>query len=266
MEKNKKNKGELMLEILQKKSRTKKEWIKKCTNQGINVKTFYYHFKKYKEQGVIRYKSEENEWMYLAPKDLADTNEIRLYIDQIKSDNKKIRDLGADELINLCKSKVVTHDQFLMRFFEIAFENESFKDVHPKLLEAFRCILIRNLKEENPEMVKNLIDKYKEAIKGFARSGSLKLQGDAIYTLRFCPSRDVLEVLYKKIMKSEKQDYNYLKEAIQDCLKSHLQNFKVEIKRELFEIATNEGLDVEFNERAVDLLNELSGLRTKILA
>jgi len=266
MEKDKKNKGELMLELLQKKSRTKKEWIKKCTNQGISVKTFYYHFKKYKAQGIIKHKSEEDEWMYLAPKDQADTNEIRLYIDQIKSDNKKICDLGADELINLCKLKVVTHDQFLMCFFEIAFENESFKDVHAKLLEAFRCILIRNLTEENPEMVKNLLDKYKDAIKGFAISGSLKLQEAAIYTLRFCPGRDVLEVLYIKIMKSEKDDYNYLKEAIQDCLKSHLQNFMVEIKRKLFEIATNKGLDMEINERAVDLLNELSGLRPKILA
>ena len=266
MEKDKMNKGELMLEILQKKSRTKKEWIKKCTNQGINVKTFYYHFKRYKEKGVIKHKSEEDEWMYLAPKDQADTNEIRLYMDQIKSDNKKIRALGADELINLCKSKVVTHDQFLMRFFETAFNDESFKDVHAKLLEAFRCILIRYLTEENPEMVKNLLDKYKDAIKGFAISGSLKLQEDAIYTLRFCPGRDVLEVLYKKIIKSEKQDYNYLKEAIQDCLKSHLQNYKVEIKRKLFEIATNKGLDVEINERAVNLLYELSGLRPKILA
>jgi len=204
--------------------------------------------------------------MYLVPKDQADTNEIRLYIDQIKSDNKNIRDLGADELINLCKSKVVTHDQFLMRFFEIAFNDESFKDVHPKLLEAFRCILIRNLEEENPEMVKNLLCKYKEAIKGFAISGSLKLQSDAIYTLRFCQGRDVLEVLYKKIMKTEKPEYNYLKEAIQECLKSHLQNFKVEIKRKLFEIATNKETDAKFNERAVDLLNELSGLRIKILA
>ena len=266
MEKNKKNKGELILEILQKKSRAKKEWIKKCTNQGINLKTFYYHFNKYKEEGVIKYKSEEDEWMYLAPKDLADTNEIRLYMDQIKSDNKDIRDLGADELINLCKSKVVTHDQFLMRFFEIAFKNESFKDVHPKLLEAFRCILIRNLEEENPEMVKNLLYKYKEAIKGFARSGSLKLQEDAIYTLRFCPGRDVLEVLYKKIMKTKKPEYDYLKEAIQECLKSHLQNYKVEIKRKLFEIATDKEIDAKFNERAVDLLNELSGLRIKILA
>ena len=260
------NKGELMLEILQKKSRAKKEWIKECTNQGISVKTFYYHFKKYKEQGVIKHKSEEDEWMYLAPKDQADTNEIMLYIDQIRSDNKKIRALGADEMINLCKSKVVTHDQFLMRFFETAFNDESFKDVHAKLLEVFRCILIRNLEEENPEMVKNLLDKCKDAIKGFAISGSLKLQGDAIYTLRFCPRRDVLEILYKKIIESEKQDYNYLKEAIQGCLKSHLQNFKVEIKRKLFEIATNKGLDVEFNERAVNLLYELSGLSGKILA
>lgn len=266
MENNKKNKGELMLEILQKKSRAKKEWIKECTKQGISVKTFYYHFKRYKEEGVIKHKSEEDEWMYLAPKDLADTNEIRLYMDQINSDNKKIRALGADELINLCQSKVVTHDQFLMHFFETAFKNESFKDVHAKLLEAFRCILIRYLTEENPEMVKNLLDKYKDAIKGFAISGSLNLQSDAIYTLRFCPGRDVLEVLYKKIIKSEKQDYKYLKEAIQDCLKSHLQNYKVEIKRKLFEIATNKGLYVEFNERAVDLLYELSGFQIKILA
>ena len=115
-------------------------------------------------------------------------------------------------------------------------------------------------------MVKNLLDKYKEAIKGFARSGSLKLQSDAIYTLRFCPGRDVLEILYNKIIESEKQDYNYLKEAIHGCLKSHLQNFKVEIKRKLFEIATNKGLDVEFNERAVNLLYELSGFQIKILA
>jgi len=260
------NKGELMLEILQKKSRTKKEWIKKCTKQGINVKTFYYHFKKYKEQGVIKHNSEKDEWMYLSPKDQADTNEIRLYIDQIKSDNKKIRALGTDELINLCKTKVVTHDQFLMRFFETVFKNESFKDVHSKLLEAFRCILIRYLTEEHSEMVKNLLDKYKEAIKGFARSGSLKLQSDAIYTLRFCPGRDVLEILYNKIIESEKQDYNYLKEAIHGCLKSHLQNFKVEIKRELFKIATNKKLDAEFNERAVNLLYDLSGLSEKILA
>ena len=262
----KKNKGELMLEILQKKSRTKKEWIKKCTNRGISVKTFYYHFKRYKEEGVIKHKFEEDEWMYLAPKDQADTNEIRLYMDQIKSDNKKIRALGADELINLCKSKVVTHDQFLMRFFETEFKNESFKDVHAKLLEVFRCILIRNLEEENPEMVKNLLDKYKDAIKGFAISGSINLQADAINTLRLCPGRDVLEILYKKIMKSEKDDYKYLKEAIQDCLKPHLQNYKVEIKRKLFEIATNKGLDVEINERAVDLLYELSGLSGKFLA
>jgi hypothetical protein len=126
--------------------------------------------------------------------------------------------------------------------------------------------MIRNLEEENPEMVKNLLYNYKEAIKGFAISGSLKLQSDAIYTLRFCPGRDVLEILYKKIIKSEKQDYKYLKEAIQGCLKSHLQNYKVEIKRELFEIATNKGLDAEFNERAVDLLYELSGLGGKFPA
>jgi len=266
MEKDKMNKGELMLKILQKKSRTKKEWIKECAKQGINVKTFYYHFKRYNEHGVIKHKSEEDEWMYLAPKDQADTNEIRLYMDQIRSDNKNLRALGADELINLCKSKVVVHDQFLMRFFETAFNDESFKDVHAKLLEAFRCIYIRNLEEENPEMVKKLLNKYKEAIKGFAISDSLKLQSDAIYTLRFCPGRDVLGVLYEKIMKSEKDDYNYLKEAILGCLKSHLQNYKVEIKRKLFEIATNKGLDAEFNERAVGLLNELSGLRQKIFA
>ncbi len=114
--------------------------------------------------------------------------------------------------------------------------------------------------------MKNLLYKYKEAIKGFARSGSLKLQEDAIYTLRFCPGRDVLEVLYIKIMKTKKPEYDYLKEAIQECLKSHLQNYKVEIKRKLFEIATDKEIDAKFNERAIDLLNELSGLRIKILA
>jgi len=46
----------------------------------------------------------------------------------------------------------------------------------------------------------------------------------------------------------------------------NLQNYKVEIKRKLFEIATDKEIDAKFNERAVDLLNELSGLRTKILA
>jgi hypothetical protein len=264
MKKNKKNKGEVMLEILQKKNRTKKEWIKKCTNQGINIKTFYYHFKKYKEQGVIKYIPEENEWMIVFPKDRADPKEIKLYIDQIKSDNKEIRDLGAKELINLCKLKVVEHDSFLMRFFKLAFKNESFKTVHGELLKAFRCILLRNVTEDNVEMVKNLSYEYKDVLMGFARSGPLKLQSAAINTLCYCPRRDVLEVLYEKIGTGEKQEYDFLKEAIQVCLKEHLQDFKVEMKRKLFEIAISTEFDREVNERAVDLLKELSGLRKKV--
>ena len=266
MENNKKNKGELMLEILQKKSRAKKEWIKECTKQGISVKTFYYHFNKFEKLGKIKYNHEEKDWMFLIPKDLEDKNEIRLYIDQIKSNNKKIRKLGADELINLCKLKVVTHDSFLLRFFEITFKDDSFKDVHGKLLEAFRCILIRNLKDDNLDRVTNLLYENKDAIIDFVKSGSLPLQEGALYTLCLYQSRDILELLYEKIEKSKKQEYGYLKEAIRDCLKSHLQDFKVEIKRKLFEIATMNSLNVEVNERAVYLLTELSGLGLKFLS
>ncbi len=266
MENKVKNKGELMLKVLQNKSRTKKEWIKKCTDLGINIKTFYYHFNKFKKKGIIKHTPEDNKWMFLAPKDLADINEIRLYIDQIKSNNKDIRDLGADELINLCKLKSVSHDLLLMRFFEIAFKDSSYKDVYAKLLEAFRCILMHNLKDENLGIVTDLLSKNKEAILDFVKSGPLLLQRDAIYTLCLSSGRDVLEVLYEKIIKSEEQEYNYLKEAIRDCLKSHFHIFKVEIKRKLFDIAIDKRLKAEFCERAVDLLSDLSGLRPKILA
>lgn len=266
MEKNKKNKGEIMLGILQEKSRTKKEWIKKCTDRGMSVKTFYYHFKKFEKLGKIKYNREENEWKFLIPKDLADNNEIRLYIDQIKSNNKDIRKLGADELIKLCQLKVVTHDLFLLMFFETAFKDVRFKDVHVKLLEAFRFILIRNLKEDNFDMIITLLAKNKTAIMDFIKSGSLPLQEGAIYTLRFGQSRDLLELLYEKIEKSEKSEYDYLKDAIRNCLESHFDNYKIEIKRKLFEIATMNRLSVEVNERAVYLLTELSGLGPKFLA
>jgi len=261
-----KKKSEIMLDILQKKSRTKKEWKKECFNQGVGEKTFYYHFKNFQKQGKIKYITEEKEWMIVLLTNQADQGEIKLYIDQIKNKNAKIRKLGTDELINLCKSKVVENNPFLIRFFEITFNNNSFKDVHGKILEAFRYILIRNLKEDNSEVIVELMMKNKDAIIRFINSGSLKLKSDAINTLRFCPGKDVLDILYERIKISDKQEYDYLKEAIRDCLKSHLKDYKVELKRKLFEIATATNSTEEVKERAIDLLYELSGLREKIIA
>jgi len=262
----KKKKSEIMREVLQEKSRPKKKWKKECINRGMSEKTFYYHFKNFKKRGEIKYSPEEKEWMLVGPKDKADHKEIKLYIDQIKNQNKNIRGLGADELIHLCKLKVVTHDSFLMRFFEMGFKDDSIKDVHTKLLDAFRYVLIRSLKDNGTDMVIDMLEKNKDSIKDFIKSGSLKLKSDAIFILRICPSKDVLDLLYEKILSSPKPEYEYLKEAIRECLKSHLTDYKVEIKRKLFEIATSKSSGVEISERAIDLLYDLSGLRNKILA
>ena len=84
--------------------------------------------------------------------------------------------------------------------------------------------------------------------------------------VRFCPGKDVLDLIYDEITRSEKTEYEYLREAICDCLKSHLEDYKVEIKRKLYEIATEKSSDGQIKERAIDLLYGLSGLRKKIIA
>jgi hypothetical protein len=260
-----KNAG-IMLGVLQGKSISKKEWRETCIDLGVNIKTFYYNFSNLKKNGQIKHTPEGKAWMPVKPGYLANHKEIMLYVDQMRSENDVLRRLGADELVNLCKSKVVTHDPFMMRFFETSFRDESFKDIHSKLLEAFENIILRNLKEDKHEIIAHLMGKHKDAIMGLAKSGSPKLESDAINVLRFCPCKDVLDLLYEKIEYSEKTEYDYIREAIRDCLKSFSKDNKVEMKRRLFKIATAEKSDETIRKRAVDLLVDLSGLEKKFLA
>ena len=242
--------------VLKEKPLTKKEWIEGCNKEGIKQSTFHNHFKTLKSNNELEYHADENVFQ-LIERNLADTKEIQLYIDYIKSSNVKLREYGIRDLTSLCASRIVTHDSSLLRFFQIAFADPSYQDIHAKLLEAFRIVLLRCLKEKQEEMIKKLLEQNKTALLNFIRGGSLSLQKTALSTLTLRLTRETLEYLLELIERKSSDEYQYLRGVILKGLRSYLEKYKLDIKTKLFEIATTNA-DVEIKDRAIDLLGDLS--------
>jgi hypothetical protein len=242
--------------VLQEKSRSKKELREECKKRGIPQATFYYQFNTLKSNNEIIYLFDEKVYQ-LVERDLADTKEIRLYIDYIKNPNIKLREVGINELTHLCASRVVTHDSSLIQFFEKAFTDASYHDIHAKLLEAFRCVLGRCLGEEQEEMKTRLLEQNKTALLNFIQMGSLSLQKTALSTLTLRSTRETLEYLLELIERKSSDEYQYLRGVILKGLRSYLEKYKLDIKTKLFEIATT-NTHAEIKDRAIDLLGELS--------
>ena len=62
---------------------------------------------------------EDNIWVLLEPKNGADPKEIKLYIDYMGCQEKKIRELGSKAFVRLCQDKDVIYDPFLRIFFKV---------------------------------------------------------------------------------------------------------------------------------------------------
>ena len=92
-------------------------------------------------------------------------------------------------------------------------------------------------------MVKNLLSKNKKAIMGFIKSGSLKFKRRAISIITLTKDIEVLEFLYNIIKEGSDEEYNYLKENIWESFKTYSDDYRIEIKRKIFNISTRKKLN-----------------------
>lgn len=274
----------LIKKILEQKSRTGEEFREEAKKLGIKRSTFFTQRKNLVVRGEIQsywdFKTGENIWTIIGTDNKANLNKIGLCIDEIKSKNKRLRNLGADEFVHVCQTMIVTHDPRVRVFFKKAFNDSSLRDVHEKLLLAFKCILARTLSDGNNEMVTLLLNENKMAIKKFASTtainwevkgsyvDSIRLKKNALYILSLALDNEVLAILYDLIEKSKADEYSMLKAEILDIFRSYPSQFHDDIKRGVFKIAMKE--DTKKNEevidRAITLLVDLAESRKIIYA
>jgi hypothetical protein len=163
-------------------------------------------------------------------------------------------------------------------FFKKTFHDGSFKDVHERLLLAFKYVLARTLQDGNDELFTCLLEENKETITKFATAipvkrekkgvdaDSIRLKKKAFYVLALAKNKEVLDILYDVIEKSSAEEYSMLKAEILDIFRSYPLESRSEIKRRVFRIATKENTKEELIDRALNLLNGLSDARESILA
>ena len=253
-----KRKVEIMREILKEKGLTKKEWREECVKRGMSEKTFYYHFPLLKKRREIKFIPNEKIWVLLSPPDRADPREIKLCIDEMECKEERIRNLGVEEFVRLCRDKVVIHDPRLKYFFRKSLCDNSFNDIHEKLLRAFRYVIAHILKDENYEMLETLLNENKDVIMDFVKSGSLKLKRKAMSILALTRDKDALNLLFEIIKESTDEDYRDLKEDVWENFQFYFNDHRIEIKTKLYEIATAKKSTDSITDRAIDLLSRFS--------
>lgn len=261
----KEKKIDITKKIIKEKPRSKKEWLEECKKKGIKQATFYNHFKTLNKNNELKYLSDEKKYQLRERNNLAHIAEIRLYVAEIKNTDPQLRNIGLNELMNLCKTQVVTHDSSLLQFFENVFKDDNFSSIHKQLLEVFQYILLNCIKEEQEDLITRLLERNKEAILKFLLSGLPPLQRTAISTLSLRPNRDILNHLYNIIEKNNDENFKALSSVILESLQSHIKQYKVDIKTKLYEIATATS-NPEIKGRTINLLGELSGSIEHILA
>jgi hypothetical protein len=277
----KKKAAALLIEILEKKSRTSEEFRGEAEKIGIKRANFFIQRKNLEKKGKIKsltdFKTGEKTWVTIQDDDKANLDDIRLCFDEIKNENDKLRNLGVDEFVHLCQTKLVTHDPRVRLFFKKAFNDSSLGNAHERVLLAFKYVLARTLEDGNHELLSNLLEENKEVIKKFAKVipikwengcldvGSVRLKKKALYVLSLVRDKEVLDILFDLIEKSSTEEYSMLKAEILDIFRSYPKEHRSEIKRGIYRIATKEKNKEEIIDRAINLLDDLSDLGERIL-
>ena len=152
------------------------------------------------------------------------------------------------------------------------------RDIHEKVLLAFKYVLVRTLNDGNYELFKGLLEDNKEILMKFATVDpkildgkvldveSIRLKKKALYILSYVRDKEVLPILYDLIEKSSVEEYSMLKGEILDLFRSYSCEDRSEIKREIYRIAlknTTKEKD-QIIDRVVNLLDGLAESREKI--
>ena len=272
----------VLKEILEKKPLTSEEFRKEADKAKIKRANFFMQRQNLVKKGEI--KSFQNIqtgkilWTITSASDKANLNDVGLCLDEMKNNDQRLRDLGVNEFVHLCQTKIVTHDSRVGLFFKKTFHDDSLRDIHEKVLLAFKYVLVRTLNDGNYELFKGLLEDNKEILMKFATVDpkildgkvldveSIRLKKKALYILSYVRDKEVLPILYDLIEKSSVEEYSMLKGEILDLFRSYSCEDRSEIKRELYRIAlknTTKEKD-QIIDRVVNLLDGLAESREKI--
>lgn len=273
----KKKKAAMVLkELLETKPLTSGEFINKALKENIKRSNFFTQRKNLQEKGEIKsYRDPQTGktlWKITEASDKANLDEIDLCLDEMKSNNKRLRSLGADEFVFLCQTKLVTHNSRVRLFFKKTFTEDSFKDIQRKVLLAFKYVLARSLENENHELFTSLLEENKLMLKKLAQASptvsdkgkvekdSMILKKTALSILGLIKDTESLDIFYDIIEKSTPDEYDGLKSDIINIFRSYPNVYHHEIKRKLYQIATKENnkKKEEIIDRAINLLDDLA--------
>ena len=272
----KKKKASVVLkELLVKKPLSSQEFINKALKANIKRSNFFTQRNNLLVKGEIKtfrdYQTGKILWKITEDSDKANLNEIDLCLDEMESNNKRLSSLGADEFVFLCQTKLVTHNPRVRFFFKKTFTENSFGDIQRKVLLAFKYVLARALENENRELFSSLLEENKLMLKKLAQDsptvsdkgkverGSIALKKTALSILALIKDTEILDILYDIIEKSISDEYDGFKSDIINIFRSYPNEYRHEIKRKLYQIATKENNKnkEEIIDRAINLLKDL---------
>lgn len=254
--------ADIIKNILDKQNLTTKDLLNESIRRGVTKSNFYVQLKSLREKGDITRRKDMSKqidtWILVDDTIKADCDEIRLCLNEIQSGNERLRRIGLNELVFLCKTKVVTHDPQVHLLFKKAFTNQSYHDIQREFLDAFHFIIARTLSDCNNQMLEKLLQESHDALKQLIQSGTAPVKKRALSLLALTQDTDVLSTAYDLIKNSDEKEYSVLQETIMEIFRSKSPREQVMIKRELFRIATAGSSTEDAITRALNLLERLT--------